>query len=857
MDSLQIETLQRAIQTTPIIDNHAHPLLKRASVTKRPLLSIASEANGPALDASTTSLAHIRAVKQLSAVLGCDRRWEAVVAAIEEKRRDETSYQEWIGVCLSGIHCVLVDDGLDGEGDVEPYCFFDGFTSGAAKRIVRVEHVAAGLIEKACVEHESPEEAMQAFIRGYEDVILSAITDSEVVGFKSVICYRTGLAISHTTECDPSTFRDIFTQRKSTGAEAFTRVNHRAINDYLVHRLALLIAASEQKKPIQFHTGLGDNDMTLTTSSPSHLQDFIREYPSVPMVLLHSGYPFVCEAGYLAAMYDNVYADIGEVFPFLSRDAQEGVVRQMLGLCPSGKVLWSTDGHWFPETYLLAVVQMREVLETVLCCYVRKGDLSLAQAVRLVQDVVFNNSNKLYKLGLEMKLTEAELSSSSATSGLERRILEAGNSIRFLRVCWTDMTATTRMRAIPIRRVLSMLQSGESFTFGVTKAALGLTQTDTIVEGASAAGEWRLHPDLSSLRVGPRDGYMMMMADFKEEDGSSVMLCPRTLLKRSLERARQRHISFTLGFEIEVVLLRRRADGGLDPLDDTGHAWSTARAMDCDTAGKVMEEAVEKLEAAGVIVEMLHAESAPGQYEIVLSKAPALEAVDTLLFAREVISCCAASHGYRATLHPKPFSKRCGTASHVHMSMTTTTPAGDAEEAPFYEPFYAGVLHHLRAIAAFTHSHPTSYHRLCDGCWAGGTWIAWGTQNRETPLRKIGGSHWEVKCMDGLANPYLAMSAILLAGLQGIEKGYDMKWKDCKDEVPASLSEEERCELGIVTRLPSSLDEALSSLEEDEELRYLMGEEMVGRYCVVKRAEMEALSSMDEDSLTRWVMERY
>ncbi|PFH60904.1 hypothetical protein XA68_10149 [Ophiocordyceps unilateralis] len=848
MASDETAALRRAIRTTPIIDNHAHPLLKVDVVTKRPLLSIASEAQGAALRSSTTSLAHVRAVKQLSNLLGCESTWDAVTAAIDEKR--EGCYDDWIGVCLSGIQCVLVDDGLDSEEDVEPYKVLDKFTTSPAKRIVRIEHVAAGLIEEVCVKHDSSDEACREFVQELDRFILEAIRDPEVVGFKSVICYRTGLAISRTTECDLTTFGDIFSQRKGAGAQTFKRVNHRGINDYLVNRLALLIRDNEPKKPIQFHTGLGDNDMTLTTSSPSHLQDFIRRYPAVPMVLLHSGYPFVCEAGYLAAMYVNVYADIGEVFPFLSRDGQESVVRQMLGLCPWSKMLWSTDGHWFPETYLLAVVQMREVFETVLCSYVHKGDLRQQQAVQLVQDVLFNNSNKLYRLNLEMHVstTKPDASSETATIGLEK-IQQVGSSARFLRVCWIDMTATPRMRAIPIRRVVSMLQKGESFTFGVTKGAMGITQTDCVVPGATVVGEWRLHPDLNSLRLGPRQGQLTVMSDFKEEDGSTVTLCPRTLLQRALAMADDGRLSFALGFEIEVVLLRRTADGLEEGNGDTGHAWATVKAMDCDMAIKVMEQVVEKLDAAGVLVEVLHAESAPAQYEVVLPRAPPLEAVDTLLFARNVISCCAELHGYRATLHPKPDSQRCGTASHVHMSMTTS-------DASVYEPFYAGILKHLRAITAFTLSNPTSYDRVADGYWAGGRWITWGTQNREAPLRKIQGSHWEIKCMDGLANPYLAMSAILLSGLLGLESGYEMRWKDCVEE-PARLSDEQRKRLGIVTKLPTSLDEALVALEEDQHLRALLGEELTERYVAVKRVEMEELARMDKLDRWRWISERY
>lgn len=121
-------------------------------------------------------------------------------------------------------------------------------------------------------------------------------------------------------------------------------------------------------KPLQFHTGLGDNDINLLLSDPSHLQPLIEEFPKAPFIILHSSYPFTRSAGYLAMAYSNAYLDVGEVFPMLSRDGQEAVVRQALELVPGSKLLWSTDGHHFPETYWLGNKQFRLALEKV--CFV-------------------------------------------------------------------------------------------------------------------------------------------------------------------------------------------------------------------------------------------------------------------------------------------------------------------------------------------------------------------------------------------------------------------------------------------------------------------------------------------------------
>jgi predicted TIM-barrel fold metal-dependent hydrolase len=94
---------------------------------------------------------------------------------------------------------------------------------------------------------------------------------------------------------------------------------------------------------VQFHTGLGDADITLTRASPAHLQPLIVANPRTTFVLLHAGYPYMREAGYLTAMYKNVYLDIGEVFPVVSGGGQVALIRQVLELTPTNKVMWSSE----------------------------------------------------------------------------------------------------------------------------------------------------------------------------------------------------------------------------------------------------------------------------------------------------------------------------------------------------------------------------------------------------------------------------------------------------------------------------------------------------------------------------------
>lgn len=311
----QLAEVVRAIRKCPIIDNHAHPLLKPESLTKYPLISITTEASGDAIHAAHASLPHIRGVKQLAHVLDCAHTWEAVVAAIEQRRIDD--YEDWVSECLDGLETILVDDGLDAVHDVQDYAWHDSFTRSPCKRIVRVETVAGRIIHKHATEFQEGDDAIEALFdtvfNEFDAAIRDAIADPAVVGFKSVICYRTGLDVPAVVDLAlaKASFAEIITDY--AGPADIARVEHPGLNDLIVHHTAGLISEmpNREKKPLQFHTGLGDSDITLTKASPSHLQAFIRTFPTVPIVLLHASYPFSRELGYLATVYANVYAVCG------------------------------------------------------------------------------------------------------------------------------------------------------------------------------------------------------------------------------------------------------------------------------------------------------------------------------------------------------------------------------------------------------------------------------------------------------------------------------------------------------------------------------------------------------------------
>ncbi|KAI0334155.1 amidohydrolase 2 [Cubamyces sp. BRFM 1775] len=407
--SEDIRELSRVVFAYPAIDNHAHAFLREEHKDAFPFEGLISEASGEkASQDATTTMACYRATAQLAKLFGLppNADWEAV-----KKHRQELPYDQLCRLCMGStrIQCILIDDGLGSADKTYAYRWHDQFTGSPTKRIVRVEVLAEEIlkrgIEAQFVEGElSPSKLFHRFMTGLEAALTTAAADSEVAGFKSIACYRTGLNVSLTTSLlDDSVIHEVEQLLTKLSLLYMTkrelRLAHKEINDYVVN--VTMRIAGEHGKPVQFHTGLGDNDITLTLSSPAHLQPLIKAYPATKIVLLHSSYPYTKEAGYLTAVYENVYLDFGEIFPFLSADGQRQVVRQVLELAPTNKIMWSTDGHYWPESYYLGTLQARQALFEVLESSIKRWELTLPQAISIVKGALFDNANRIYNLGLE------------------------------------------------------------------------------------------------------------------------------------------------------------------------------------------------------------------------------------------------------------------------------------------------------------------------------------------------------------------------------------------------------------------------------------------------------------------------
>jgi hypothetical protein len=370
-----IDQLRHVANNFPIIDNHGHNLILPTHQDTVPFESITSEAQGRALRDTFKSLSHLRAAGQLRELYQCgdDADWEDVLEQRTEWLRSDP--ERLNQRCFEGVHALLIDDGLAGPGKVHPYAWHDQYTKAPSKRIVRIETVAERLMESILQEASESSlgkatfytDTWLTFTDEFEREIQEAIQDREVAGFKTVICYRTGLDIEPIYERAAREVGHPFERYvKSCIRKRDFRIERKALNDYLVLRTLEILSERLPRsgglaKPLQLHTGLGDNDIDLRESNPAFLQPLIENYSDVPFVLLHSAYPYTREAGYLATVYKHVYLDVGEIFPMVSREGQSAILHQALELTPGSKLLYSSDGHWFPETYWLANKQFREV----------------------------------------------------------------------------------------------------------------------------------------------------------------------------------------------------------------------------------------------------------------------------------------------------------------------------------------------------------------------------------------------------------------------------------------------------------------------------------------------------------------
>ncbi|KLO07860.1 glutamine synthetase/guanido kinase [Schizopora paradoxa] len=465
--------------------------------------------------------------------------------------------------------------------------------------------------------------------------------------------------------------------------------------------------------------------------------------------------------------------------------------------------------------------------------------------------------------------------------------------IRYFHLTWVDNVNCVRYRVIPFQRFKKLIASPSSSStdqarskvnrhggITITKATLGLVVLN-LAEGFGPAGMYVYVPDLSTIRpLAYAPGHAFVMGWLEEQVGTvspngvfsfSSKLCARSKVRDIVDDAFSEHgISFMMGFETEVIFLSSASS--VTPVHD--YSWSETSAM---LAGRpetlAVQEIADALETAGIVLDMYHAEGAPGQYEFVTGPLSPLEACDALVCTREIILNVCSKHGIKATMTPRLFKKTVGSAAHTHISLKSnklpSNPMilpGDSDPSltNHETSFLAGLLEHLPGATIFTLPTPASYDRMVDGVWSGGTYVSWGWENKEVPVRICGvpGSglanyHFEVKTVDGTASPYLVAAALLAAGMDGVKHQKKLLIEGVGNATAAQLSPSERDKLGIRTRLPLDVAAAREALKSDKLFTEVLGEEFITKYLAVNKTLGEYLDQGNDDEKTQRMIKTY
>jgi glutamine synthetase len=368
-------------------------------------------------------------------------------------------------------------------------------------------------------------------------------------------------------------------------------------------------------------------------------------------------------------------------------------------------------------------------------------------------------------------------------------------------------------------------------------------------------------PDPSTYRLMPtREGEAKvgrMICDVVKPDGEPYEGDPRYVLRRALARMESLGFdTFNVGPELEYFLF---ADNeSTITLDEGGYFAMTA----LDAATELRNETIQALEAMGIGIEYHHHEVAPSQHEIDMRYAGALDMADQTITYRLVVKEVAAKNGVYATFMPKPLFGENGSGMHTHMSLFKDGRNQFFDDAdPHHlsqagKQFIAGLLRHARELSAVFAQWVNSYKRLVPG-YEAPVYVAWSQRNRSAliriPLYKPGSeqaTRAEIRCPDPACNPYLTFAALLHAGLEGIEKGYELE--PPMDSNLYHLTAEERRERGIVS-LPETLGEAIDEFAASDLMRRAFGDHIFDNYVKLKRREWDDYRVQ----LTQWELDRY
>jgi hypothetical protein len=367
----------------PIFDNHCHSLLRQQPPDDDAFRIHLTESTFPeiARDHVPHSLFYQWTLRELAGLLDCEPTPEAVHAA---RRERGVAWLTRTIVERANFKTWLIDTGYGADTTYS----LDELRALAPCRIEEVIRLEP-MIERLILESTG----FDGFIEAYRAAI-DDLRGRGIYGMKSVIAYRSGL---HVQDVDRGDAAKAFETERATGLhQGHLRIESKPLLDHLI--VIAVEEAARQAVPIQFHTGLGDPDLDLTLVDPAALRLlFAERFRAAPIVLLHTGYPYVRSLAYLAAMFPNVYADMGEAILFAAGEATE-ITRELLGLAPASKILFSTDASLVPELYWVGARLGRRALGRVLDEHIADGAIDERVGLDWAERILWRNAEAVYGL---------------------------------------------------------------------------------------------------------------------------------------------------------------------------------------------------------------------------------------------------------------------------------------------------------------------------------------------------------------------------------------------------------------------------------------------------------------------------
>lgn len=426
-------------------------------------------------------------------------------------------------------------------------------------------------------------------------------------------------------------------------------------------------------------------------------------------------------------------------------------------------------------------------------------------------------------------------------------------NVRYIKLQFTDMLGTIKSVEVPVSRINDVFAGKIMFDGSSIEGFVRIKEADMF-----------LSPDLATFLILPLEStdygkVARLICDVKLPSGEYFAGDPRSNLKRII--AEMQKLGFgdlNIGVEPEFYLLKLDEKG--NPTCDFSDQGSYFDMAPLDGSESCRHDIVLELEKLGFDVEASHHEVGPGQNEINFRFANALEACDNVQTFKQVVKQVARKHKLLATFMPKPVAGMPGNGMHVNCSLSDL--AGNnlfydenkpSQLSDICHKWINGILKHAREFTAITNPLVNSYKRLVPG-YEAPCYICWSDANRSSMIRipsiRQEKTRTEIRNVDPTANPYLAIAAILAAGLAGISDN-EVDVAPVYDNI-FEYTREERENHGIYN-LPENLKDATKELKKSELMRKTLGEHIFNKYLIAKELEWNEYRVL----IHQWELDRY